>query len=207
MTVFKQPCLFPWRVFFLAESNGSGLGGSCRSPWWPLTCSTGSPALPSCVSLKVFTTLTRRYHGRTLIRPSLPAAPLQEWVFARSQVRDPHVPPPPVAEMLWRLQPLGHLQVSSGIVRDFLIIRIIVRNRANASVLSRCVQFGFSLPPMDSWLYAVILVTSLTILLANCSWYCCDLFLRQSALNPHISVWWIFVEQRESCHTDPGFRQ
>ena len=34
-----------------------------------------------------------------------------------------------------------------------------------------------------------------------------DVFLSQSALNPHMSFWWIFVEEREKCHTDPWFRQ
>ena len=31
-------------------------------------------------------------------------------------------------------------------------------------------------------------------------------FLRQSALNPHVSFWWVLVEQRDSCYTDPTFR-
>ena len=41
----------------------------------------------------------------------------------------------------------------------------------------------------------------------NVSWCCCDLILRQSALNPRVSFWWILAEQRKSCHTDPRFRQ
>ena len=40
-----------------------------RTTWRPLTLA-GSPVLPPCVSLEVFATPTRRYHGRTLIRPS-----------------------------------------------------------------------------------------------------------------------------------------
>ena len=41
----------------------------------------------------------------------------------------------------------------------------------------------------------------------NVAWSSTDLFLCQSALNPHRSFWWIFVEQCESCHPDPRFRQ
>ena len=43
-----------------------------RTTWRPHTL-TGSTALLPCVTLEVFATPTRRYHGRTLIRPSPPA--------------------------------------------------------------------------------------------------------------------------------------
>ena len=39
------------------------------------------------------------------------------------------------------------------------------------------------------------------------SWSCWDLFLRHSALNPDISFSWSFVEKRDTCHTNPWFRQ
>ena len=43
-----------------------------------------------CDSLEVFATPTRRYHGRTLIRPSLPAcATRSQQVLAHTQFRDP----------------------------------------------------------------------------------------------------------------------
>ena len=61
---FHQPCLLPGRT--------SRIGGSCRFPrttWRPLTLA-GSTVLPPCVSLEVFATPTRRYHGRMLVHPS-----------------------------------------------------------------------------------------------------------------------------------------
>ena len=33
------------------------------------------------------------------------------------------------------------------------------------------------------------------------------LALRQAAFDPQASLWLICVEERETCHTDPGFRQ
>ena len=54
--------------------------------------------------------------------------------------------------------------------------------------------------PSCWWLYAVRLLTCLTFW-ANVAPSCRDPFLRQSALNPHVSVRWILPERRESCHT------
>ena len=46
-----------------------------------------------CASLEVFATPTRRYHGRMLIHPSLPACATHgPEVFAHTQVRDPRGP-------------------------------------------------------------------------------------------------------------------
>ena len=42
---------------------------------------------------------------------------------------------------------------------------------------------------------------------SNMSRSCSNLFLCQSALNPHMPFWWISVEQFQSCHSNPGFRQ
>ena len=64
---FHQPCLLPGRT--------SRIGEDCRprTTWRPLTL-CGQPGSPSFAShWRFFATPTRRYHGRTLIRPSSPA--------------------------------------------------------------------------------------------------------------------------------------
>ena len=60
---FHRPCLLPGRT--------SRIGEDChiRTTWRPLTLA-GSTVLPPCGSLEVFATPSRRYYGRTLIRPS-----------------------------------------------------------------------------------------------------------------------------------------
>ena len=59
----------------------------------------------------------------------------------------------------------SYLQLSSCIVNEFLILRIIVQNLVHASPLSRGVQFY--LLPIDLWLCAECLSTFLTILPAK----------------------------------------
>ena len=97
-------------------------------------------------------------------------------------------------------------QISSGTVHDF-VTKIIVGNRIIASLFSCRVQV---------WFFSCRFICGFTLWDLWPDWtffwphgflVCCDLFLRQSALNPHISFWWISAEQRESCHTDPWFRQ
>ena len=61
----------------------------------------------------------------------------------------------------------SHHQVSCSIVYDLFIFGSIVRNEVNASLFSRSVQFCF-FQAINLWLYAVSLVTSLTILEAKC---------------------------------------
>ena len=64
-----------------------------------------------CVSLEVFATPTRRYHGRMSIHPSLPACatPLEKCLHTR---RNGNLasPPPPVVLLPWRPHPSGHIQ-------------------------------------------------------------------------------------------------
>ena len=77
----------------------------------------------------------------------------------------------------------------------------------NASLLSRCVQFCFFFCPC---IYGFALKAFRSVWLffrPNVSKSCSDLFLRQCALNPHMSFWWVLVEIFESCHTDPGCTQ
>ena len=74
---FHRPCLLPGRI------PGKVIPRGTTDPW-------GSPVFPPCVSPEALTTPTRRFHGRTLIRPSSPAcATPTESVFAHTQVRDP----------------------------------------------------------------------------------------------------------------------
>ena len=91
-----QPCQLPWRT--------SRIGGACRFPrtkWRPLTLA-GSPALPPSRLPGGIATPTRRYHGRMLIHPSLPACATPDHkVFAHTQARDPSSPPPPVVDTPW----------------------------------------------------------------------------------------------------------
>ena len=107
---FHLPCLLPWRVLFLEAR----IGEDCRrTTSRPLTScrQTGSSLLAS--HWRYFTTPTRRYHGRTFIRPSPPCG--------HPQTRCLHVrmsgtlagSPPPV-----RGKPRGPLATSkSGIIR------------------------------------------------------------------------------------------
>ena len=62
---FHQPCLLPGRT------PGKVRTVRPRTTWRPLTLS-GSLVFSPCVSLKVLTTPTGRFHGKTLVRPSLP---------------------------------------------------------------------------------------------------------------------------------------
>ena len=93
----------------------------------------------------------------------------------------------------------------SCVVHDFFVITITGWNGVHASLSSRRFLFfdlssghyyGFThfwhVWPL-SW--------------TNLSWSCCDLFLRQSALNPHFPSGGFLIALRESCHTDPWFRQ
>ena len=68
----------------------------------------GSPYL--CESLEVFATPTGRYHGRMLIRPSLPACatPRSKRCLHTRRFGTLASPPPPVCGMPWRPHPPGH---------------------------------------------------------------------------------------------------
>ena len=79
---FHRPCLLPGRTSRIREDCHP------RTTWRPLTLA-GSPVLLP-LRLMVSATPTRRYHGRTLIRPSPPACATQPpRCFAHAQVPDP----------------------------------------------------------------------------------------------------------------------
>ena len=71
-------------------------------------------------------------------------------------------------------------------------------------------MFSCSLESSSSLIYFRLcgesLSACLTILLAK-YFQILQYSVSLSASNPHVSSWWFFVEQFESCHTDPGFRQ
>ena len=69
---FHQPCLLPGRTSRISEDCRP------RTMWRPLTLFGAAWLLLLCVSLEVFATPTRRYHGRMLIHPSLPACATPE---------------------------------------------------------------------------------------------------------------------------------
>ena len=83
---FHQPCLSPWHVPFVElKATGQGLVRTVVTVPRADHLPGSAGCLPSCrVFLEVLTTPTRRYHGRTLIRPSLLAPPLgSQKVIAR----------------------------------------------------------------------------------------------------------------------------
>ena len=93
------------------------------------------------------------------------------------------------------------------IISDLFIIRIIVRDDVNASVFSCRVQFGLFFCPFDCGFRLWALWHVCPFFWPSVSRSCSNLFLCQFALNPLVSFWWIFVEQRESRHTDTSFWQ
>ena len=91
---FHQPCLLPWRVPLLPPIHGWLGQGQVRTvvpvPRSDHSPFLGSPVLPPSRLTGSIATPTRRYHGRMLIHPSLPAcATPHEKVTAHTQVRDP----------------------------------------------------------------------------------------------------------------------
>ena len=82
-----------------------------------------------------------------------------------------------------------------------------VRNKVSASLCSRCVHFCFFFFPLIHGFALNVFRHWWPFFWPNVSKSSSNLFLGQSVLNPHVSFWWIFVEQLESCHTDSGLRQ
>ena len=113
----------------LAGSDGAKTSEDChpRTTWWPLTCSTSSPALPPCVSPEVF---TGRNHGRTSIRPCR-----QKLTAHTHRFRTLASPPPPVADLPWGHYPSGHPSPST---RNFRFSRS--QSYRGATSVSRVVQ-------------------------------------------------------------------
>ena len=101
---------------------------------------------------------------------------------------------------VYTLGNLHYLLFCSCIVHDFLKIKIVVRNGVDAS------SFSHGVPLISGFALGAFWHAS-SFLRPNISRSWSNLCLWQSALNPHMSFWWIFVEQFESRHTDPGFRQ
>ena len=89
----QQACLLPWRTPHCRRLRlaWAGIGEDCRprTTRRPLALA-GRPVLPPLRLTGGIATPTGRYHGRTLIRPSLPCVchPEKKKVFAH-QVRDP----------------------------------------------------------------------------------------------------------------------
>ena len=71
----------------------AGIGEDCRprATWRPTYPFWAARLFLLCVSLEVFATPTRRYHGRMLIHPSPPACatPKPKRVISHTQVRGP----------------------------------------------------------------------------------------------------------------------
>ena len=84
----------------------AGIGEDCRprTTWRPLTL-TGSPALPPLRLTGGIATPTRRYHGRMLIHPSLPAwaTPDMKRCLHTRRFGTVAGPPPPVHGTPWGL--------------------------------------------------------------------------------------------------------
>ena len=95
----------------LVHSHGRCKNGSCSSSdrWWLSSPVPRGDHLPLraarffllCVSLEVFATPTRRYHGRMLIHPSSPARATPPRCLHTRKFGTLASPPPPVCGPLW----------------------------------------------------------------------------------------------------------
>ena len=72
---------------------------------------------------------------------------------------------------------------SCGMIHDFFTTRTIVQDWVNASMFSCPVIYGFALRSF---------LICLTTLAANIPRSSCNLFICQSAVNPHNPFWWFF---------------
>ena len=80
-----------------------------RTTWRPLTLLTGSPVFPPCAShWRCLSTPTRRYHGRTLLRPPSACSTQRQKCLHTRKFGTLAGPPPPVWRLPWRPHPPGH---------------------------------------------------------------------------------------------------
>ena len=147
--LFHQPYLLPWRTPYCRRLRLAwvGIGEDCRprTTWRPLTLagSTGGIATP-----------TRRYHGRTFIRPSSPLLPLllhvppSRMCLHTRRFATLTSPPPPVGAVPWRPHPWPAL------FRLFvwLCINLVLRKQTRVSSLA-APQGDFVLVPFKYYLH------------------------------------------------------
>ena len=88
-----------------------------------------------CVSLEVFATPTRRYHGRTLIHLSLPVCATRvERCLHTRRFETLASPPPPVEVLPWGPHPPGHPAYRGTTLLQRILQRKLVRNDGLHSV-------------------------------------------------------------------------